>query len=436
LTSSDLLRLAPLEVASGYVFGTTGAVPALPSGGATPTGAFEDAVRHALQHPPAVVAFSGGRDSSAVLAVAAAVARREGLPAPVPATLRFPQSAESDETAWQERVVAHLGLDDWVRVEITDELDCVGPFATRALRRHGLMWPPNAHVLVPLLEQARGGSLVTGDGGDLVLQASPWSERVVEVLGRRTSSTPRDLLRIALAFGPRRMRARRLARRYPEPIRAPWLHPHALAEVVDAWSRDAAAEPLPLDTRIRWGWRLRAVRFALSSFSALAADEGVDLVHPFNEPTFVAAIARAARSFRYADRTEAMRILFADVLPEEICARTTKGGFRDVFWNRHARRFGEEWNGEGADPTIVDVAALQALWRSPQAREHFRSCTQLQAAWLARHRSANGTSGSEPLEQPLDRLGHRFPGTRSAEAPAGEHGEVEERRRGPRGREQ
>jgi asparagine synthase (glutamine-hydrolysing) len=417
LTIDRAVALSPIEVASGYVFGLDASAPSLPAPTTTPKAAFEEALRRALRRPPAVVAFSGGRDSSAVLAVATSVARREGLPLPIAVTMQFPDSAESDETAWQEQVIGHLRLDEWIRIGITDELDCVGPFATSALRRHGLMWPANAHALMPLLEPARGGTLITGDGGDLVFQVSPWSERVVEVIGRRATPRPRDVLRLGLAFGPRRARRRRLRRHYPEPVRAPWLRPAAHAALVDAWSSEASMEPLQLDRRIPWGWRLRAVRLALTSFDEIAQAAGVDLVHPFNDPVFVAALAAAARSFRYADRTEAMRILFADVLPDELCARSTKGGFRDVFWNRHAGDFASGWNGEGADAELVDVEALRALWLSTDAREHFRSCTQLQAAWLARHAGANGTSAPERVEEPQHGSGHGLPVAAAAEPP-------------------
>ena len=412
------VALTPLEVASGYVFGLDAGAPTLPEPSTTPKAAFEEALRRALRRPPAVIAFSGGRDSSAVLAVATSVARREGLPLPIAATMRFPDSAESDETAWQERVIGHLGLNEWIRIEITEELDCVGPLATSALRRHGLTWPANAHALMPLLEPARGGTLVTGDGGDLIFQVSPWSDHVVQVLGRRTTPTPRDLLRLGLAFGPQRARRRRLKRRYPEPVRAPWLRPAAHDALVEAWSSEASMEPIQLDRRIRWGWRLRAVRLALASFAEIAHAAEVELIHPFSDPAFVAALAAAARSFRFADRTEAMRILFADVLPDELCARSTKGGFRDVFWNRHARQFASEWNGEGADPELVDIEALRALWLSSEARDHFRSCTQLQAAWLARHAGANGISAPERVEESSHGGGHGLPVAGAAEPPS------------------
>ena len=73
-------------------------------------------------------------------------------------------------------MVAHLGLADWQRIEITEELDLVGPVAAAMLRRHGLLWPPNVHFLFPLLKAARGGALLTGVGGD---QLFAWGRRPV-----------------------------------------------------------------------------------------------------------------------------------------------------------------------------------------------------------------------------------------------------------------
>ena len=46
------------------------------------------------------------------------------------------------------------------------ELDAVGPYAQRMLRGHGLVGPFNAHFHLPLIDAARGGSLLTGIGGD------------------------------------------------------------------------------------------------------------------------------------------------------------------------------------------------------------------------------------------------------------------------------
>src|SRR5689334_5239372 len=72
----------------------------------------------ALQRAPCVVSFSGGRDSSALLALAQHVARTHALPAPIPATLLFPGVAAADEDKWQRTVLNHLKLSEWLRIPV------------------------------------------------------------------------------------------------------------------------------------------------------------------------------------------------------------------------------------------------------------------------------------------------------------------------------
>ena len=72
--------------------------------------------------------------------MAASVAAREGLAAPVPITACF-DAVETDETGWQQLVVEHLGIDEWITVDIGDELDLLGPLGRAFLLRHGLRYP-------------------------------------------------------------------------------------------------------------------------------------------------------------------------------------------------------------------------------------------------------------------------------------------------------
>ncbi len=218
--------LSSLELACGLVFGADGRPPRLPSlpSGLTLLRALEDAIRPALRRPPCLVSFSGGRDSSAVLAVATALARKEGLPDPIPATNRFLDAPASDEAQWQEGVVAHLGLADWLRLEFTDELDAVGPYAQRALHRHGLLWPFNAHFHLPLIEATDGGSMLTGVGGDeLFMAARP--RRAYTVMTAQDAPRPRDVLTLGLAVAPRSLRRAVYRRRTTVPFA--WLAPRA-----------------------------------------------------------------------------------------------------------------------------------------------------------------------------------------------------------------
>ena len=158
--------LRPLDIAYGIPLGSDPVAP-LERGpsGVTPMEAISQVLAEALSRTPCLLSFSGGRDSSALLAAAVDVARREGLDLPVPATLVFPQSEDSNEDEWQAIVLRHLGVTEWERIEIHEEFDAVGPVATEALLRHGLLWPFNTHFHAPIVERAAGGSVVTGFGG-------------------------------------------------------------------------------------------------------------------------------------------------------------------------------------------------------------------------------------------------------------------------------
>jgi asparagine synthase (glutamine-hydrolysing) len=372
--------LSALELASGLVLEPerAPAAPALPPSGDTPRAALERAVLPALLRPPCVVSFSGGRDSSAVLAVAAHVARREGLAPPVPVTNRFVRPPRADESAWQEAVVAHLGLQDWTRLDHGDELDCVGPVATAMLRRHGLLWPCNAHFHVPLLEQARGGSLLTGIGGDEALSPSPLA-RPADVLRRRVRPEPRDALLLAYAAAPRALRLRAQARRIGAPCS--WLRPPARRALVHALAAEAAAEPLRWSGRYRSLASSRTVAIGLASLAALARDGDTLIAHPLFGRGVLAALGSLPPRRRFATREAATTALVGDLLPPRLALRRDKTGFDDVFWGGHSRAFAARWTGAGVDATLVDHDALRAEWTRPAPDP--RSFLLLQAAWLA-----------------------------------------------------
>jgi asparagine synthase (glutamine-hydrolysing) len=359
--------------------------------------ALERTIRPALARPPCLVSFSGGRDSSAVLATATRLARREGLPPPIPATNRFPGNADAEESGWQERVVAHLGLDDWLRVDARGDLDCVGAVARRVLRRHGLLWPCNAHFHVPLLEAARGGSLLTGIGGDELLSDSRWSH-ALGILSGTVRPQPRDVLPVGLALAPRPLRRAALRRRTSHPCS--WLRPKASRELTAALAAHSAGEPLGWARRLRWRRGLRYLEVGGESLAVLAQDEGVLLVHPFLDARFCAALGVLPRRDRFADRTTAMRRLFGDVLPVEVLTRSSKASFDSVFFADDSRAFVERWRGEGVDTDLVDVDGLREVWRQPEPDA--RSFTLLQSVWLAVEGRNGGESPGDRIEQVLD----------------------------------
>lgn len=399
MTKAPTYRLTPLEVASGLVFGfmPPEALPE-PRKTQTPLEALEEAILPALLRPPCLVSFSGGRDSSSILAAAVRLARREGLELPVPATNRFPRDEAADERDFQERVVVHLGLIDWLRFEFTSELDCVGPVACRALRRHGLLWPFNAHFHVPLLDEAFGGSLLTGVGGDEALSIPRWA-RAAAVLSGHARPRPRDLLAVGLAASPQAVRRAVLARR--DPVLLPWLRPAAQREVWTQWVAGTASQPVRWQQRFAWWRRTRYLRVGMQSLERLASDMRVVTHHPFVDARFSAAIAALPSEERFENRTQAMRALFGGLLPAELLARRTKSSFDDAFWSDHSRAFASSWDGRGIDPDLVDPDALREVWESPAPDA--RTFLLLQSLWLQQAEAA--TSPADELEQAVGSLG-------------------------------
>ena len=386
--------LTPLQVASGLVLGVEPA--ALPRDAPSPLDALEAAVLPALKRAPCLVSFSGGRDSSAVLAVATHVARRHGLPLPVPATNRFRDAPGSDEDEWQERVVSHLGLDDWLRLDHAGELDCVGPVARDVLRRHGLLWPFNAHFHVPLLRAATGGSLLTGIGGDEVL-GDGMTTRPLAILTGRERPTRGDLKPVAWTLAPRPLRAAAVRRRHPATF--PWLRPTAVATLRRLLADQNAREPLRRRAQLEWRLGFRYLEVGRHSLGLLAADDDVLLAHPLLDPRFAVAVAGVRAPHPYAGRAELMRAIFGDLLPAETIERTTKSQFDEAFWHDSSRAFAARWSGAGVDPVLADADVLRAEWASGSPNP--RTYTQLQAAWLAEEGSA-GDRVEQPAEVGLD----------------------------------
>jgi hypothetical protein len=396
---STRLRPTPLEVASMTVFGLDPDTPSLsesgPTAAAAPREALEVALMPALARTPCVVSFSGGRDSSLLLALAAHVARREGLAPPVAFTLRFPESPTAEESEWQELVIRHVGIDDWVRREIHDELDFVGPVARRMLLRHGVLWPANLHFVAPSAAAAAGGSLVTGVGGDRVLSSGP-----DDALGRsRPRAALRNLARGVYRSLPPRARAPRVAHGFR--ASAPWLRAPAVDALV-ARALTQPWEPRACDARLDHVHRERLHVLTRHGVDLLARDEDARAVTPFLDPRFLASLARFLGPRGVRGRTAVMRTLAGDLLPEPLITRPTKAVFPEAYCNRHTRDFVQAWRGGGVDAALVDVERLRALLgRGTDHRWLGRSAALVQSAWLAENvHAAPGRLGKvEPPSQ-------------------------------------
>ncbi len=363
-------RLTPLEIASGIVSGELSPL-ACESAQLVhePLGALEAAVSEAVADPPCMVSFSGGFDSSVVLAAAARVARREGLPLPVPITWRFRSAPRSDETAWQERVVRELELPDWERLHGDDQLDLIGPWAMAALRRHGVIHPANAFLHLPLFERAAGGVFLTGVGGDQLLGGWRW-RLLADARARRRALGIRDFGRAALALAPE---ATRTQHELKTVVRSPWLRPEAERVVRNQRARERAREPSRWDQRTAWQARRRDLVLGVESLKLLANDAGTRLVFPLLDPRWVGAVARAGGRDGFGTRRDALDALLTEVVPVALRDRRRKALFTEVFWTGRARELAERWDGSGVDERIVDHEAVRDAWlteRPPTRTAH------------------------------------------------------------------
>lgn len=378
-----------IELATSFVTGTDPEKSPLHPSRVTAaelSGVLERVLLRSLQRPPCLVAFSGGRDSAGLLAAATQAARRHGLPLPIPATYRFPGVDDANENTWQDTIVRHLGLTDWLRVEVTDELDLVGPVAAPLLRRFGPVWPPNSHFGGLLVPHAKGGTFVTGVGGDELL--TPSGHHAARVMSERRRPRRGDLRAVAAAVAPRRVRVWR-ARRRMEPL--PWLTPAAGEAYARERARDAQ-QPLWWGRGVIENWWRSRYRLAMRASIGAACGEDVDVAHPFMDPEFLSAAAGALWRAGFPTRAAAMDLLFGEALPRVVRQRRDKAAFFAPFVNRHSRAFIEAWDGTGVDNRLVDVEALRTCWA--EDRVDARSYALLQSAWLAVGKDAHSAQDS------------------------------------------
>ena len=375
--------MAPLEIARGHVVDRERHRPKPLIDGSLPPPrkVLEECVLEALQHEPCVVAFSGGRDSSALLALATQLARREGLTPPMAVTRRFPGFEETVEDGWQELVIRHLGVRDWERVDLDDEaMDLLGPIARPRLERYGVLWPPLLHQDAPAVVRARGGALIDGEGGDQILGLD--LHRIAPVVLTRRFRSRRSLRHLASAgavFAPGRLQ--RLVQRHRlRDLGTHWLRPEADRDLLHDLAVQQANLPIRWDASLRVFPRHRARVTGLRNRDLFASERDVTYHHPFLDPRFLEAMARTGGAMGLGTRTVVMRRLFGDLLPSAVIERRDKASFNRVVHGRLSREFVEVWNGEGIDHRLVDAEALLREWRapSPSGRTH----ALLQGAWL------------------------------------------------------
>lgn len=379
--SAGYYRVSAYELITGWLTGYEAGHehdgPLCPS----PRAGLERALLPALRRAPCVIAFSGGRDSSALLAVAAHLARRESLPDPLPVTHDFAGSTRADESAYQESLVRELGLRDWVRLRERDSCEILGPPARRGLLRHGLLWPATLHSTAPMIALAAGGgSLVTGQGGDEVLgthRLSGLNRLVASGYHRRKAMG--TLLASSSPLRVRQHQVLRMVRSHGDPFA--YLPPAVAAEANSRIARDQASAPLRWNHAVLRVARRRAARVSATNLQQLCGEADVTYHEPLLDSAFLKPLARAGGMRGWASRTDVMRYLFEDVLTERICTRLDKADLSAEIVGATTRDFLATWDGTGVDSELVDVDSFRALATRPNPP--FTALLLVQAAWLA-----------------------------------------------------
>ncbi|WP_156252159.1 asparagine synthase-related protein [Pseudactinotalea terrae] len=383
-----IVRSDPFEVATCWAHGFVPDQRRAPTT-TSPREALAGVIRPALLDGPCYVTFSGGRDSSAVLAAATALARAEGLADPVPVTRRYPHIPDTDENEWQELVVSHLGLRDWIRLDLTDdETDLLGPTAQASIRRHGVLFPPALHSHGVVYQHMRGGSMLTGEGGDEVLGARRVTP--LTLLRRRRTPTLALLRRACDALLPRPLRAAAVRHELPVAELQSWLLPDAANRHSRMLAAAEATEPLRFSDAIAWVGRKRVWHTMDINQRIVASDYDVRAINPLIHPDFLAALARAGGFWGYNGRTSVMKALFADVLPPSVLTRGSKGAFNRAYSGRYTQAFAREWDGTGVDTSLVDVVALRSQWLSDTPT--MSAAMLLHSAWLGTQNNAEASS--------------------------------------------
>jgi asparagine synthase (glutamine-hydrolysing) len=321
------------------------------------------------------VCFSGGRDSSAVLALAVHVAARLGALPPVPITLRFPDHPESDESQWQESVIRHLGLTDWIVIERPDA-DLLDPVVTGLLAARGLFYPSQIGSYLPIVAAAAGGVLLTGEGGDESFGGWQFRPALHPV-----AWGPRGALKAvavaALSRGSGSMR--RWYRRRSVPY--PWLTAAGREAADRALDDPAELEPVAWRRYMAWAFARRAWYLAQDTLTGVGESSDCRIVHPLAERALLGSLASAWPRRGPGDRTDVMQAVVGDLLPQPLVARDDKAILASVFVGARTQQFIERWDGSGVDAEWVDRDVLREVWarRYPYAG----SFSLLHQAWLA-----------------------------------------------------
>jgi asparagine synthase (glutamine-hydrolysing) len=346
-----------------------------------------------LDGSPCYVGFSGGCDSSLVLSAATAASRAVGCQDPIPVTYRYATS-ESDERGYQEAVVRHLRLREWITLDMAVDGDLLSPAAREELRTCGPIWPAAPLTRARALRTLGEGLWLTGEGGDEVLgpRRASYGERAARTWLRRPYKPPWTLLRRGMAeMVPRPLRRQAAEAALTRDYRTEWLD----ADLRQRYLRDAAelAAEEPLRPSDWFGHYLArpSVTVGHAAVRAFHARCGLRWEAPLVDTEFLGSMRASLRWYDYRGRRHLLRALFSDFLPDEIIDRRTKARFNGALFGPCTRDFAARWDGEGT-PHGVDGEWLKEHWQSQTVSAGTASL--LHHVWLASEGTRAGQAGA------------------------------------------
>jgi asparagine synthase (glutamine-hydrolysing) len=363
--------LSELEFCLGTVVGEDPLAPALPHTERSDDEVCAGVLEPALAGGRCVVWLTGDAGSIMVLRAAVRTARSAGLPMPIAASLSF--GSERVHEKHQEKIVRALGIDDWLRIPVGSELSLLGSRSQEVLRGHGVAFPISSHLILPILDAARGGTFVEGYGLDELWLHWRGAQLATLLTGRQRPR--RGDLRTLLALAPASYR-RRLVQRVVGPRALEHLRPQVWPAAVNLFGAMAGGRPLTASATIEHMLRRRCGRLTRDRFRTLAKARDVELVS-FLVPDVMAALARRAGRRGWRGRVE----MLADLAPDlPAPPRGMPGMPWRPFWAvPEVSDFIERWDGTGLDLSYIDPEGLRQAWR----RHDANTGMLLQAAWLA-----------------------------------------------------